>query len=86
MEIFPEIGPRKIFLIPQIRRQVSAHATRAQLLFYLQSTESHSFGSKCIEGLALGYTIVNATLLGEERFIINYFLPNGPSCRDMGAR
>ena len=26
MEIFPEIGPRKIFLVPpQIRRQVSAH-------------------------------------------------------------
>src|SRR6218665_301303 len=25
MEIFPEIGPRKNFLVPQIRRQVSAH-------------------------------------------------------------
>src|SRR6218665_3549449 len=26
MEIFPEIGPQKIFGPPQIRRQVSAHA------------------------------------------------------------
>ena len=25
MKIFPEIGPRKKFLVPQIRRQVSAH-------------------------------------------------------------
>jgi len=32
----------------------------------------------------LGYTILNATLLGEERFIINYFVPNGPSCPNIG--
>src|SRR6218665_3479177 len=36
--------------------------------------------------IALGYTILKATLLGEERFLINYFVPNGPSCPDMGAR
>src|SRR6218665_4231088 len=35
---------------------------------------------------ALGYTISNTTLLGAERFLINYFLPNGPSCPDMAAR
>jgi len=28
MEIFSEIGPRKNFLVPQIRRQVSAHGGR----------------------------------------------------------
>src|SRR6218665_3981761 len=36
--------------------------------------------------IALGNTILNTTLLGEERFLINYCLPNGPSCPDMGAR
>src|SRR6218665_1751474 len=33
---------------------------------------------------ALDYTILSAKLLGEERFLINYFWPNGPSCPDMG--
>ena len=34
MEIFPEIGPRKIFLVPQIRRQVSAHAYIPTYIFF----------------------------------------------------
>ena len=49
--------------------------TGAQFLFYCP--QSH---------IALGCTILNSTLLGEERFLINYFLPNAPSCPDMGAR
>ena len=36
--------------------------------------------------IALGYTILNATPLGEERFLIEYFWANGPTCPDMGAR
>jgi len=38
MEIFPEIGPRKSFLVPpQIRRQVSAHA------FNVLQTRAYSY-------------------------------------------
>jgi len=35
--------------------------------------------------IALGYTILIATLLEVERFLINYFVPNGPSCPDFAA-
>ena len=46
-------------------------------LFSTYSPQSH---------IALGYTILSATLMGEERFLIDYIWPNGPSCPDMGAR
>src|SRR6218665_714466 len=46
MEIFPEIGPRKFFLIPQIGRQVSAHdchsPSKSQILRDRHSRDSGS--------------------------------------------